>query len=115
MSDPNPFPPIPEVKGPLSEEDFIMLESLVKSPVFGALKRVILMYRQEAQSVLETSSDTHKMFQAQGRIAGVKAIENVALLVKSWRTSQEVKAKAEDAKEKRDNRLRSQDKRLPIR
>lgn len=114
-TDPNPFPQPQKLASPLSDEDFIMLESLVKSPAFTVLRKVIALYKAEATGVLETESDTHKMFQAQGRIAGAKAIENCTLLVQQWKKNQQTKARAAEELEKRDKRLRSQEKRPPIR
>lgn len=100
----------------LPEEDLVMIESLVKSPAFGALKRLLNIYRQEALGVLKSSDDTHRIFQTQGRLIGMDIIENLpSLTVAQWRERQKVaeaRAKEEAARNKR---LKRQDPRPPVR
>lgn len=65
------------------DDDIVQLEALIQSPAFAALKRVVARYRDKCQGILLTSSDTHQLYQTQGRIIGVNVIESLpALLVK---------------------------------
>ena len=113
--DPNPFPQSPPSKSTISEEDLIMLESLVKSPAFGALKRLLTTYKLEVAGTLERESDPPSIYRAQGRLIGMRAIENVSLVVNEWRTRQKVEAERAAALEKRNKRLKAQDPRQPVR
>lgn len=115
-SDPNPMPDRQLPSLPLSGEDLAMLDSLVKSPAFAALKRALAIYRDEARNVLDTATDTANIFRCQGRLAGLKVIENLpGLLVEQWTQKQKKIAEYAKEDEERAKRLKSQDPRAPIR
>lgn len=62
-------------------EDMEMLESLVKSPAFGALKRAIGQYRASVESQMLTVEDPHRIFNLQGQLVGLRVTENLPGLI----------------------------------
>lgn len=88
----------------LAEDDVILLESLIKSPVYSALKRALDRYRKECQSVLLTAENVHKLYQTQGRIIGINVIEQLPSLMVHRR---QVKLKAEETKKQKEREMRS--------
>lgn len=81
----------------LSEEHIVMLESLIKSPAFLALKRLLASYRANCQNELLSASDVQKIFQIQGRLIGLQVIENLPSIVVHQR-GEKLKREAEAAK-----------------
>lgn len=79
-------------------EDIAMLDSLIRSPAFGALKRVLNKYRESCQSVLLNSKDATALFQTQGRMIGLNVIETLPALLVAQRNE---KIKREELKKKR--------------
>lgn len=61
----------------LSEEELVLIESIVRSPAFGILKKVISGEIEETKSLLCTVDDEKKFRQLQGRIAGLQTINNL--------------------------------------
>lgn len=84
-----------------NEDDLILLETLIASPVFSALKRVLDKYRAQCQSVLLTETDTTKIFQTQGRIIGVNIVERLPSLLVAQRRANLEKKKEKENPEKR--------------
>lgn len=67
----------PDFNADIQEEDAILLETLISSPVFGAMKRLLDSYRKTCFSQLLTVNETNQIFKLQGIILGVNAIENL--------------------------------------
>lgn len=65
----------------IPSDDIVMLESLIKSPAFGALKRVLKRYKDTYQSQLLTASDLKEVFGLQGRIVGMTVVEELPRLL----------------------------------
>lgn len=92
---------IPTVVQGLSADDILLLKSLVQSPVYRVLKKVmddaiITQYRQ-----MEGAKEVRDIFNLQGRINGLRYAQNAPkLLVDAHDKHEESKAKA-DAKFKR--------------
>lgn len=78
----------------IGTDDLVLLESLIKSPVFGALKRALSKYKDVCLAELLSGNDTHKLYQMQGRIAGINAIENLPVIL--VRRKHEAEKKAEE-------------------
>ena len=84
-----------EMKPPqrLNEEDTLMLKALILSPAFGLLSRIaeseiIAQYRQ-----LEAEKEMHKIFNIQGRINGLRYMQNAPVLfVSAYEKSKEKKS-----------------------
>lgn len=81
------------------DSDVVLLEALIKSPAWAALRRALDVYRRQCESVLHTSAETHKLFQTQGRIMGIKVVEELPGMLVSRRELQE-KRKQQDAEKR---------------
>lgn len=82
----------------IEETDLDLLESLIKSPVFSALKRAVSRYQESCYSVLTTSKDAPKLFETQGRIIGSNVLVKLPeLLVTQRRQKNEAKSQRERA------------------
>lgn len=79
----------------LPEDDLIMLEALIMSPAFAALKRALDKYRAACNSVLLSATESNRMFQTQGRIIGINTIENLPKILVQQRQVRIKKAEAE--------------------
>lgn len=77
-----------EAESILQEADLILLESLVKSPVFSALKRCIEGYRRQCISVLSQSKDTAILFETQGRLIGMSVVETLPVMLVNQRKAE---------------------------
>lgn len=85
----------------MSDEDMAMVDSLVRSPVFGALKRLIRQHTEQAQGLLMSSDDHNAMLRLQGRIQGLHVIETLPeLIVMQNDAKNKQKADAENVKNK---------------
>lgn len=85
----------------MSDEDMAMVDSLVRSPVFGALKRLIRQHTEQAQGLLMSSDDHNAMLRLQGRIQGLHVIETLPeLIVMQNDAKNKQKAEADNVKNK---------------
>ncbi len=85
----------------LNEDDIILLESLIKSPAFHLLKKVLGIYKGTVLSAFSSCDDSNKMFALQGRLAGLSVVENLPGLLVQQRQTKLDRAKQEaDMKEK---------------
>lgn len=85
----------------LSEDDVILLESLIKSPAFGLLKKVLSIYRGTVMAALTSCKDANEMFVVQGRLLGLGAIENLpGLIVQRRQMKIDIANQAAEMKEK---------------
>lgn len=78
----------------IAHDDVVLLESLVKSPVFGALKRALKKYEDVCMSELLSGNDTHKLYQTQGRVIGIRVVENLPVIL--VRRQKELERQAEN-------------------
>ena len=62
-------------------DDLETLEFFVKSPAFGALKRVLKGHEDQCQSILATSKDTTEIFQTQGRLCGLRTLYQLGEII----------------------------------
>lgn len=90
----------------ISEDDVVMLEALVRSPAFGALKRMLGSYRQQCQSHLLTTKNPPKLFEIQGRIIGINVIENLPGILVARRQSRLEAEQAEHELQSRRRKVR---------
>lgn len=85
-----------EHKLAIDDETVIMLETLIQSPAFTALKKVIAQYRATTHATLYTSNESHDLYRSQGVLIGLGVVENLPSLLVSQR--QENLKKAEQLK-----------------
>lgn len=62
---------------PLTEEQLTLLESLIRSPVYGSLQAMIEEVRYEIHSQLTSESDPKQIYRLQGRLIGLGIVENL--------------------------------------
>lgn len=80
----------------MSEDDLIMLESMVKSPVWGAFKKAIGSYRKSIQSQLLTGNEMSDIHRNQGRIISLDAVEQLPVLLVSRHQAKQKKAEEQE-------------------
>lgn len=85
---------LPEFVSLVPEEDLILLDALVKSPAFGALKRLVEAYKKRCMADLVSATDASRLFQTQGRIIGINVLETLPELVVRQRDEHYKKVKA---------------------
>lgn len=95
----------------MPEEDVVMLEALIKSPVFAALKRLLEGYRKECFSKLCSSKDTHEIYQTQGRIIGMQVVEGLPGIVVRQRAE---RVKREEEKRQQDEEVKKRTTPRPL-
>lgn len=90
--------------GSQEEADVLMLEALLKSPAWAALKRALDVYRSTCYSQIMEKSDPHELFEIKGRLLGLKFIENIPGVLVSQRNQKlkqvELATRYEKPKEK---------------
>lgn len=78
----------------VNDTDVELLEALVHSAAFAALRRLIGGYQEQCMGILLTSKDSSKLFETQGRMIGSKVIIELPLLL----TQQREKKRKEEIK-----------------
>lgn len=84
----------------LTEDQLVLLEALVRSPVLGALTQVIENYKAECYGVLTTSKDPNMIFETQGRLKGAHVITELPKII----VQQREKAKEQEAEKESQKR-----------
>lgn len=67
----------------LSPEEHAEIEALVKSPVYRTLQKVGEQYKSVIMNQLLSTESPEKIFQLQGRIIGVNAMQNLPGVITS--------------------------------
>jgi hypothetical protein len=88
-----------EIK-PLGEIDVELLERLVETPVFGALKRLYTVERVKLLNDVTNELDSSRVKQLQGKIQGVTLLENLPMVLRSYRAAIDAGKKKADLKQK---------------
>lgn len=65
----------------IPEDDVIMLESLLRSPAYGAFKRLVARYIEGSNSILMNGKEMSTIFEARGHIRGLRLVESLPVLV----------------------------------
>lgn len=97
------------IKRKLTEDQFILLESLVRSPVLGALTALLENYKVECYAVLRTSKEMPKIFETQGRLIGMNVVTELPKLIIQQRENQK---KAQVIKNEAEERIAARKKAL---
>lgn len=93
---------------PLNEDQLQLIEALVKSPVFDALKALIESYREQCISELMSEKNPSKLFEIQGRLIGVNVVQTLPLV-----RAQQLEAKRKKDKEKEEEAQKQERARKP--
>lgn len=84
----------------LSQDEIAHMEAFVQSPVYKTFQKIIAGYKATVQEELLTAKDLQQVFQLQGRIIGVQAIENFPVIYAKSAQEQRKKAQANQAAKK---------------
>jgi hypothetical protein len=85
------------VKIKMSDEDLHMIAAFVKSPVFGAFKRLISQHTAQCQGLLLHSDEHLAIIRLQGRVQGLQTLETLPALVVHQQEQRQKKAEQERA------------------
>jgi hypothetical protein len=77
----------------LTDDEMRQIDALVASPVFGVLRKVLHGYRKHIESMLVTETSHPELMRLQGRVMGIRMIENVPdILTGEFRKQEKVRS-----------------------
>lgn len=92
-----------ELSKPLTEDQYAQIEAFVRSPAYGAFKALMDSYRATTLNQLLTEKNPTKLYELQGRMTAVSAMEKlpevVAQQIQNKRKAQIEKEKAQEARD----------------
>lgn len=88
-----------EVAFNIEEDDVILLQSLIQSPAWVALKRSLKSYKAACESILLNGQDLYTIHRTQGLILGMNTVENLPRILVE-RQTKKVRQQESDKREK---------------